>query len=228
MTTRYDIERALERAALPAVGVSILMWLCTRMDKGSTDIPPGQSPSLTRLARMTKHHRRTVMRHLNKLEETGWLDRRRPDPHLARTLHRTTHYSVTIPEGFPQASKLGAGNRLARDSKPPGLGAENPEARGTVPQNPDLPDLTQRDAEVELVLKEIEKRTGKQVSLEWAGKVRDQLVAEPAVRNPPGWIRHRISTDPDPTGFLPTPGPPRFSAAAYREEQHRRRTANGS
>lgn len=212
MTTRYDVERALERAALPATGVSILMWLCTRMDKGSTIIPPGQSPSLSRLARMTKYHRRTVMRHLIRLEEAGWLTRRRPDPHLARTLHRTTHYSVTIPEGFPQAPGLGAGNHLARDSKPPGLGADGSGARGTAPRKPDLPDPSQRDVEVELARTEIEKRTGQEVSLEWAGRVRDRLVAEPGVRNAPGWIRHRIGTDPDPAGLLlPTPTPPRVS-----------------
>jgi hypothetical protein len=209
MTTRYDIERALEHAALPAVGTAILMWLCTRMDKGSTVIPPGQSPSLSRLARMTKYHRRTVMRHLNHLEETGWLTRKRPELHHARTLHRTTHYSVTIPGGFQQASELGAGNPGTRDTKPPELGAGDSGARGTVTHNPDLPDPYQRDAEVRLAKEEIEKRTGREVSLEWAGKVRDRLVAEPGVRNPPGWIRHRIGTDPDPAALLlPTPQPP--------------------
>jgi DNA-binding transcriptional ArsR family regulator len=211
MTTRYDIERALEAARLPAASVSVVMWLCTRMDKGSTTIPPGQSPSLTRLARMTKLHRRTVMRHLIVLEERGWLTRKRPELHLARTLHRTTHYSVMIPGVFPQASELGAGNPGTRDTKPLELGAEDSEARGTMPHEPDLPDPSQRDVEVLLAKQELGKRTGKTISTEWAGKVRDQLVAEPGVRNPPGWIRHRIATEPDPAVFLERPSPPRFT-----------------
>lgn len=218
MTTRFDIERALEFAHLPAASVSVLMWLCTRMDSGSTTIPPGHSPSLTRLARMTKLHRRTVMRHLILLESAGWVSRKRPELHLARTLHRTTHYSVMIPGSYQQAEKLGAGNPGSRDTEPRELGAESPKARGTVPHEPGKPDPYQSGELTEIARQELEKRTGKPISDEWAGRVAAQLAAEPDVRNPAGWIRHRISTAPDPGLFLPTPGPPPYIAPPRRPD----------
>ena len=211
MTTRYDVERALESSTLPAVSVSIVMWLCTRMARGSTEIPAGASPSLTRLARMTKHHRRTVMRHLLVLEAAGWITRTRPGIAKARSQHRTTHYTVTIPDtisGFPQPDDLGAGNHQARGTKPPELGAESSEARGTVPHETGGTDPYTDSAGIEPIRDEIEKRTGRTVSYEWAAKVAAQLAGEPGVRNPIGWAVHRIKTDPDPRKFLPTDQPP--------------------
>lgn len=214
MTTRFDVERALESSDLPAVSVSIVMWLCTRMARGGVDIPPGLSPSLTRLAKMTKHHRRTVMRHLIVLEQAGWITRTRPGIQKARSEHRTTHYTVTIPvtnPGYPQPVELGAETPQARGVKPQGLGAESSEARGTVPHESVLTDPyteSGADALIEQIRTELEKRTGSAVTSEWAGKIRDQLVAEPGVRNPAGWAIHRIKTDPDPRRFLPTNQPP--------------------
>jgi hypothetical protein len=213
MATRYDVERALESSDLPAVSVSIVLWLCTRMARGGTEIPAGLSPSLSRLAKQTKHHRRTIMRHLIVLESAGWITRSRPGIAKARSQHRTTHYTVIIPDtipGYPQPDELGAGNPEARGRKPPDLGAGCPKARGTVPHETDQTDPLQIRAgggPVD-VAKEIEKRTGKRVTPEWAAKVRDQLAGEPGVRHPARYVVHRIKTDPDPKRFLPTDQPP--------------------
>lgn len=221
MTTRYDIERALETSGLPPHTRHIVLVLCTRMDQGSTSIPAPYSPSLSRLSRMTGLDRRTVMRHLNLAEREGWVARARPSRHLARTQHRTTAYSVMIPERFPQVSGLGARIPGTRDKTTPGLGAQSPEARDTVPHRTEHPEPSQ-EAELDLVITELQKRTGRMVSRDWAMRVREQLLAEPGVRRPPGYIAHRIRTDPDPSKFLPTAQPPRFSAADERRRHEER------
>lgn len=101
MPTRFDVERALENSGLPQTARDIGFALCRRMSAGTDEIPAQHSPSLTRLARVVGVHRRTIMRHLHVLERAGWITRDRPDPHDARTQHRTTCYTVTIPSAGP-------------------------------------------------------------------------------------------------------------------------------
>jgi hypothetical protein len=222
LPNRFDVERAVERSDLEPIGRHIILVLCGRMMQGSTVIPPGHSPSLTKLAEGTGWDRRTIMRHLNLLEETGWLIRRRPDPHLARTQHVRTAYVVTAPGLGPAQARdtgtrgLGAGPAQARDTGTRGLGTGDPEARGRPPHSQGLSDeRTDQSGDLaDLVIKQLHERTGVTVTHEWAEKTRDLLLTRPGIRNERAYIIRTITTDPHPERWLPTPEPPPY----HREE----------
>lgn len=209
MTTRFDVERALENSDLPSIGRHIVLVLCSRMDQGSTLIPPQFSPSLTTLARATGRDRRTIVRHLDYLERAGWVHRRRPTRHLARTRYVTTAYTVTMPD--PQVIHLVAENPHPEGAVPPDLMAGGPGPRGTEPHNQTETD-PMPDPEIEIVISELEKRTGRTIDAEWAAKTRDFILARPGVRNRKGYLRQVLAADPDPARFLPTSQPPPYKA----------------
>lgn len=204
MPTRYDVEDALETSNLPAVSRHIIRVLCTRMQKGSIFIPPEYSPSLTRLARATGNNRRTIMRHLNALEGTGWLIRRRPPADEARAHYITTSYAVVYPQ-------VEAGGPCLGTASPETVGTEDDGSRGPVPHNQIETDL-RSDPEIEIVISELEKRTGRTIDPEWAAKTRDFILARPGVRNRKGYLRQVLAADPDPARFLPTSQPPSYKA----------------
>lgn len=131
MPTRFEIERALKLSRLPPTSRHVMHVLCTRMDAETNLILPRYQPSLTNLARETGYDRRTITRHLTRLEAAGWLIRVRPTLDDARTKHKRTAYTPLIPEGsYPQARAFAG----ARGTASPDLGAQRPKARGTQPQ----------------------------------------------------------------------------------------------
>ncbi len=211
----------MEASDLAPIGRHILLVLCGRMMQGSTLIPREHSPSLTRLAAGTGWDRRTIMRHLTLLEESGWLIRHRPDPARARREHARTAYTVLMPglgTGSPQARDrgtrgLGADSAQARDARTRGLGTGDPEARGRAPHNQTFSDQrTDQSGDLaDLVVKQLLERTGVEVTREWAEKTRDLLLARPGLTNPRAYIIRVITTDPHPGRWLPTPQPPPFT-----------------
>jgi hypothetical protein len=222
LPNRYDVERAVERSNLAPIGRHIILVLCGRMMQGSTLIPPGHSPSLTKLAEGTGWDRRTIMRHLNLLEQLGWLVRHRPDPHRARTQHVRTSYTVIAPglgtasaqAGGSASQGLGASRAQAGGGQPRGLGTDDQEARGPVPPNQGFTDQETDQAEenglVDLVTKLLAERTGVAVSREWAAQTRDQLLARPGVKNPRAYIIRILTTDKSIERWLPTATPPPY------------------
>lgn len=190
--TRYDVERAVSESTLPPPQRHILLTLCTYMQRGSTAIPARYSPSLTRLTDATGWNRRTITRHLAHLETAGWLGR-------VKVPGKRTLYRVECPEP-------------ARDSEPPEVGADSPAARGAQTPIQTRPDL---DPEIDLVITEIEKRTGRRPSTAVAAGVRDFILARPRDRDDPhsraAYLRRTIAQDRDPSRFLPTPQPPRYT-----------------
>lgn len=218
LPNRFDVERAVEASDLAPIGRHIILVLCGRMMQGSTLIPAVHSPSLTRLASGTGWDRRTIMRHLTLLEESGWLIRHRPDPHKARTEHARTAYTVLMPElgaGVPrardQASRgLGTAGAGARDPASQGLGAADPGARGTVPHS-QIGSDQRTDQSVDLVglvVRQLLGRTGTEVSREWAQATLDLILARPGIVDPRAYIIRTITTDKHPDRWLPTPTPP--------------------
>lgn len=212
LPNRFDVERAVEASALGPIGRHIILFLCTRMMAGSTLIPREHSPSLTRLAAGTGWDRRTVMRHLALLEQSGWLIRHRPDPHAARTRHARTSYTVLAPglaRGTPPGG-VGAASPGAGGARPPGLGAGTPGARGTAPRKSDPSDhKTDQSGDMgELVARQLLDRTGVTVSREWAEQTAGLLLARPGIKNPRAYLIRTITTDPHPERWLPTPVPP--------------------
>lgn len=210
LATRYDVERAVEDGDLPAISRDIMFALARRMSQGSTVIPPEFSPSLTRLARSTGWHRRTVMRHLRDLEAAGILERRRPPPELARARYMTTAYVVHYPQVGTQDPGPGA-HDPGLETASPGLETGTAPGRGTGPHSQIESDQVSglvTDPEIAIVIDEIEKRTGQLVTLEFAAKARDVILARPGIRNRAAYLRRCLATDPDPARFLPTSQPP--------------------
>lgn len=204
----------MEASDLAPIGRHIILVLCGRMMQGSTLIPRQFSPSLTKLAEGTGWDRRTIMRHLTGLELAGWLIRHRPDPHLARTQHARTAYTVVMPaqarDGLTRG--LGAGQAQARDGTTRGLGTGNPGARGAVPHSQTLSDQrTDQSGDLaDLVIKQLAERTGVIVARGWAETTLATLLARPGIKNPRAYIIRVITTDPDPQRWLPTPAPPPY------------------
>lgn len=196
MTTRYDIERAVESSGLAPVSRHILLVLCTRMQQGSTEILQHHSPSLSRLARGTGWSRRTIMRYLAELEEAKWVERHRPPPYLARTVYMTTRYVVHEPDtlGTDSPGLESGGPGVGTDGPGLGSGSAGLGAEGTADQICSDPEL---DREIDLVITELEKRTGQRVSREWAAQVRDQIVNRPGVRNRAGYLKSVLGRHPD-------------------------------
>jgi hypothetical protein len=155
-----------------------------------------------------------VMRRLNQVEAAGWVIRKRPDPKDARTKHARTSYFLRLPPGYvpargSTAEKLGAESPQAGGMQPPGLGAADPEARGTVPRKSSE---SSTSSDLDVIITEIEKRTGRTIGRAAAALVRSELLAKAGtpVRNPQAYLRSSVQREPDPGRWLPTPTPPHF------------------
>lgn len=218
MTSRFDVERAVLRSGLPPGWRHLMHVLCTKVDQDAGVILPDFQPSLTRLARDTGMHRRTVMRHLKGLEGLGWVTRRRPALQAQRAQHARTSYALHIGTGSPQASDtvppgLGAAGALGLGAGgAPELGASRPKARDTTPRNSSMSSRSTED-EIESIIKAIRDRSGASVDREWAQRVRDQVLgARDNIRDPAAYCRRVIMGAP-PETYRPTPTPPRFTKA---------------
>lgn len=217
MLTRFDFEREFVH---PVAGLRpgwrhVLHVLAMRLDRDAFVIPASYQPSLNDLARDMGCDRRTVMRRLNRVEQAGWVIRERPDIHDARTKHARTNYTLRFPPGYvpargSTAEKLGAPGLHARGAPPPELGAPRPEARGTVPHKSSESDKSSGDLDV--IITEIQKRTGRTIGKLAATRVRGELLVKAAdpVRNAQAYLRSSIQREPDPARWLPTPQPPYF------------------
>ena len=206
MPTRYDVERALEDSDLPPVGRHIIEVLCHRMQQGSTVILQHHSPSLTKLARGTGWSRKTIMRYLTALEKAGWLERHRPPPELARTIYMTTLYVVHIP-GTLGSGSAGLGSESA------GLGSES-AGLGSESAGNQICSDQETDHEIDIVIAELARHTGRTVSRQHAAKVRDQIANRPGILNRAGYLKRTLSRTPD--RFMPTPEPELFAERCAR------------
>ncbi len=75
---------------------------------------------------------------------------------------------------------------------------------GDRPADPAGPPLT----ELAVIITELEKRTGKTITREWAARIHRELLDRPGIRNPGGWLRKVIRAEPDPARWLPRSVPP--------------------
>ncbi len=130
MTTRWEVERALDDSGLPAAARLVERVLLSRTDDGGTTIPAKFMPSLADLAHDTGYGRRTVMRALDVLESGGWLSRRR-DLEAARKEGKPTSYRPKLPPSARAALEARATVTLdPRATVTLGLGPEGHQARG--------------------------------------------------------------------------------------------------
>jgi len=226
--TRFDFERAFVD---PASGLKhnvrhLLHVLAMRLDRDTFTILPRFQPSFTDLQRDMACDRRTVSRRLDAAERAGWVIRDRPTKHDARAKHARTKYTLRIPESYLEArgikpESLGAENPWARGKMRPELGAEKPGARGTVPLQSSGHEVSV-DGDLDLIIGEIQKRTGRAVGKVTAARVREEILARSAepVGNTQGYLRTSIRSEPDPGRWLPTPIPPPYREVAARSKEH--------
>lgn len=130
----FTWQRALTRSGLPSSARLVGFVLSTLTDPDLT-IPALYTPSLSRLAKLTGLNEATVKRHLNVLEDGGWVRRDRPSISAARKNHDRTQYALLTPD---LEDDLGAPCALPGRTVSPGLGAPSSEAGRTVRHNQHL------------------------------------------------------------------------------------------
>lgn len=164
----------------------LLLTLATHLDRDTGLILPHWQPSISQLAREMGTDRRTASRRIRRAMAAGWLRRKPPTVHDARTKHARTHYTLQYPDGYTQArgtlpQQLGASDPLASGTMPPGLGADQPEARGTMPDGSPRQEGSSANggdaAELSQIAAAIRARSGKDVPLQWAAEVRGLIIA---------------------------------------------------
>lgn len=223
LPTRYDVERAAEASMLPKCERDIVFALARRMDQGTTLIPGRFSPSLRGLAASTGWSKRHIQRGLNNLESLMIVSRLRPAVADARRKHARTKYSVNLERLYLAARELGtprpeqAGDTtstplgtlrpVAGDSTSRGLGTEGHEARDSTSHSQTLPvqDQDTSDPELDMVIKVLRDRTGREVTEDWAAQVRGLILARPGAKGQRrlGYIRRVLIQDRDIDRWLP-------------------------
>jgi DNA-binding transcriptional ArsR family regulator len=93
---RYRITRAVRKSDLPSPSRLIMLVLADVADTGTAEIPPQRTPSVAVLSTETGLDRRTIQRHLDALDEAGWLSRVRPSEREQWFGHRV-RYRLLLP-----------------------------------------------------------------------------------------------------------------------------------
>lgn len=94
---RYRITRAVRKSDLPSPSRLIMLVLADVADTGTAEIPPQRTPSVAVLSSETGLDRRTIQRHLDALDEAGWLSRVRPSAREQWFGHRV-RYRLLLPD----------------------------------------------------------------------------------------------------------------------------------
>ncbi|MFD4572064.1 helix-turn-helix domain-containing protein [Streptomyces sp. NPDC058417] len=136
MPSRFEYERAIRSSELPSLSRLLALTVATWADVRTGRIPDNLQPSLTALEDATGMVRASVRKHLDTLEDGGWLRRDRPPVAAARSKKERTKYTIKIPRGavVPDSDgiELGqemTGARAARALADEKLGQEMPQAR---------------------------------------------------------------------------------------------------
>lgn len=148
MSTRWEAERALLASDVGCTPKLVMLVLLTYADAKSAVVPAEHTPSLSDLARGSGLARSSVARELVRLEKDGWVIRKRPPVHLARTRHARTRYRITIPASPTQGLDLVPQGDQASPTQGPGwshsdtrLVPQGDQASPTVGHSPDLKPL---------------------------------------------------------------------------------------
>lgn len=136
MPSRFEYERAVRSSDLPSLSRLLALTVATWADVKTGVIPGRLMPSLTTLESATGMARASVRKHLDTLEEGGWLKRDRPPVAAARSEKARTKYTIKIPRGavVPDSDGIELGQdvptaRAGGALEAPKLGQEMPQAR---------------------------------------------------------------------------------------------------
>lgn len=99
MASKWQVNLALRQSTLPPPSRHIMLALSDIADPKTAVIPDERTPSLAELTTWTGYDKSTVTRHLDLLDETGWLHRDRPDRIVARRDGVRTKYRLMVPRG---------------------------------------------------------------------------------------------------------------------------------
>lgn len=100
MATRWEITKAIRASDLPSPARLVLFVLCDVAEVGTAEIPEKFTPSLTVLERETGLSRSTVQRHLQSLEDDGWIIRTRPATPQQMWAGERVRYRLSVPFGL--------------------------------------------------------------------------------------------------------------------------------
>jgi hypothetical protein len=203
--TRWDVERAVLASDLSPQAKLVMLVLLVHADARTLDTGKF-SPSLTGLANATGLGRSTVARELNHLERSGWVVRVRPSSADARSKRARTAYRLTSPTAGPVPHRDQTSPRVGLVQSQSGT-STSPTAGHRTDQSDQGQISLQATRRVIEVLEEI---GGRPVDERHAARVAKDL-APRATKDPLNFVEKCIRNDPE--RFLPTPTPPRFTAA---------------
>jgi len=233
VTTRFDVERAVQASELAPSERLVLFVLLQHADNDPVIIPAKFTPSLSDLASKTGLDRTTIVRILHRLESKGWV-RRQPPPVEESRKGARTRYQLAVPD-------LVAPDHIPSGTTPPGVVAPRHQTSGTTPprvvasdrmgsgttppmsiQPLDATHSTQRAGAqsdgkpgpawlagaVDFVTELLTQETGKTYDrIDITGAV-SSFMSGRSASNPGAYIR-KCATE-NVLQFKPTPGPPRY------------------
>jgi hypothetical protein len=181
MPSRFEYERAVRSSSLPPLSRLLALTVATWADVRTGAIPDRLTPSLTTLESATGMARASIRKHLDTLEEGGWLKRDRPSLAAARSEKARTKYAIKIPHGatVPDSGGIELGQDIAT--------ARAGDALDTQGLGQELPQPRAGDA-LELGQELPPARAGAALSSSYGPKksVEDQLHRPPAAAPAPG------------------------------------------
>ncbi len=104
MATRWAITKAVRASDLPAPSRLIMLVLADVAEVGTAEIPQQFTPSVGVLARETGLSKRAVQAHLLRLEEAGWITRKRPATAEAMWRGDRVRYRLSLPDSVRDAA----------------------------------------------------------------------------------------------------------------------------
>lgn len=120
---RLAYERAIRRSDLPPPSRHLALTIATWADIDTGVIPERFQPSMNTLLAATGMSKGSMLNHLGRLENEGWITCDRPSEHDARTRHIRNSYGLAIPGG------LGQEPTQPRSGADPALGQEIDQGR---------------------------------------------------------------------------------------------------
>jgi hypothetical protein len=145
MPSRFEYERAVRSSDLPSLSRLLALTVATWADVRTGIIPERLQPSLTTLEEATGMVRASVRTHLNKLEDGGWLVRKRPAVAAARKEKARTKYTIRIPKGaaVPDSDGIELGQEMSNSGAGDALTGERLGQEMPQPRAGDAPELGQ-------------------------------------------------------------------------------------
>lgn len=138
MASKWEVNQAVKASSLPPPRRLIMLVLSDAADPKTGIIPDDRTPALREIAEWTGLDKSTVTRHLDALDDDGWVIRDRPDRETARRDRVRTRYRLDVPRGAHNATGRGAEDTTVDPEKAPSVMQPAPSQDGQVGQDAPL------------------------------------------------------------------------------------------